>query len=144
MIVDTKNSPEAEDANPLDENLLAETLAVLNRYGHDTTDVRWVGTAEGSHAIDWQAFTQIADVDYYCGYPLAHIDPALVVVGDGWWLERAVYDGLEWWAYKRLPQQVTDASPLASVAATSNGTRSRRTGAVTNAGVTPIAKRTIL
>lgn len=27
----------------------------------------------------------------------------LLVVGDGWWLERHEYDGSEWWEHKALP-----------------------------------------
>lgn len=28
-----------------------------------------------------------------------------MLVGDGWWIERAEYDGSEWWEFKTIPTE---------------------------------------
>lgn len=39
------------------------------------------------------------------GYGWPEIPKDLVVVGDNWWLERAEYDGSEWWEFKTIPKE---------------------------------------
>jgi len=86
-------------------NLLKETIETLELYDKSPKDVRWVGTEDGKYAISWEEFEKIAkDVEYYSGYGLQEIPDNLVVVGDDWWLERAEYDGSEWWEFKTMPK----------------------------------------
>jgi len=86
-------------------NLLKETIKALELDGKTQKDVRWVGSKDGKYAIGWEEFEKIAkDVEYYCGYGAPEIAEDLVVVGDGWWLERAEYDGSEWWEFKTIPK----------------------------------------
>lgn len=84
-------------------NLLAETIDALLEYDKAASDVRWVGSNDGSMVITWEEFVAIADVEYDSGYGSPEIAQDLVVVGDDWWLERHEYDGSEWWGFKRLP-----------------------------------------
>lgn len=84
-------------------NLLAETRKKLADDEKFTSDVRWVGTTDWS--CSWQRFEELADFSYYAGHGGLEIKRDLVVVGDGWWLERREYDGSEWWEFKTPPKQ---------------------------------------
>lgn len=85
-------------------NLLTETLAALTENGKAPDDVRWVGT--DTHWTTWAGFAAIAENFLYDdGWGAACVNPALVVVGDGWWMERSEYDGNERWDFKSLPQR---------------------------------------
>ena len=42
----------------------------------------------------------------------------LVVVGEGWWLERCDYEGAEWWEFKTLPIKSENISPFKTVLGT--------------------------
>lgn len=84
-------------------NLLYETKAVLGRYGKLPEDVKWVGRPSTNAVCSWGEFATQADIDYDNGYGGQEIPSDLVVVGSDWWLERAEYDGAEWWEYKKFP-----------------------------------------
>lgn len=86
-------------------NLLKETIDCLTDNGHSIEDVIWVGSCDGNFAISWDDFTQIADIDYDSSFGHPEIATDLVVVGEGWWLEREEYDGSEWWEFKTHPKQ---------------------------------------
>lgn len=84
------------------KNLLEETLKVLRDRGKDVGDVEFV-TLKDSYT-DFPAFIGLAGtINYDNGYGGAEIPMYLKIVGDGWWLERAEYDGSEWWEYKEIP-----------------------------------------
>ena len=85
-------------------NLLNETLNILKENGKTTADVRWVGRASISAKCGWDDFSKQADFEYNDGYGWQEIPADLVVVGDNWWLERAEYDGSEWWEFKTIPK----------------------------------------
>lgn len=90
--------------------LLPETIEALDAEGKTPADVRWVGSADGAYSVSWDDFAAVAaDVEYRNLSGHAEVATDLVVVGDGWWLERAEYDGDEWWAYKACPTQQPDA-----------------------------------
>ena len=48
---------------------------------------------------------KLADVEYDDGFGGQTVAKDLLVVGDGWWLERNEYDGSEWWEFRRPPQK---------------------------------------
>lgn len=79
--------------------LLTETLNVLAENGKTFTDVLWIGCKE--FQISKENFIQCADVEYDYGYGSVIVAADLQVVGADWWLERASYDGAEWWEYKQ-------------------------------------------
>lgn len=84
-------------------NLLQETLNDLKENGKNSADVRWVGRASINAKCGWDEFVKQANFEYDNGYGSAEIPGDLIVAGDDWWLERAEYDGSEWWKFKTLP-----------------------------------------
>lgn len=82
-------------------NLLSETLEKLKENGKSMDDVLWIGSSDG--IIHKHVFLELANVNYDNGYGGQEIARDLVLVGDGWWLERGEYDGSEWWEFKSLP-----------------------------------------
>ena len=86
-------------------NLLNETLDILKENGKTPADVRWVGRSSISAKCSWEDFSKQADFEYNNGYGWAEIPADLVAVGDNWWLERAEFDGSEWWEFKTIPKE---------------------------------------
>ena len=64
-------------------------------------DIKWVGTRD--FYIDVQNFFECSNVTYDDGYGGVEVAEDLIVVGDDWYLERASYDGAEWWEFKKIP-----------------------------------------
>ena len=95
-------------------NLRDETVALLDKRGKTTGDVRWVGNHDGTLALSWVEFAALANRTYDSGFGGHEVALALVVVGDDWWLERWEYDGSEGWTYQTLPQRQPDAQPFKS------------------------------
>jgi hypothetical protein len=85
-------------------DLLKETIESLTASGKTPAEVKWVGSKDGAIAGSWADFAAIASVDYDNGYGGQEVAKDLVVVGADWWLERAEYDGSEWWKFKSIPQ----------------------------------------
>lgn len=54
--------------------------------------------------FSWLKFAKLADNMYDSGYGIAEVKRDIRIMGDKWWLERAEYDGSEWWEYKEYPQ----------------------------------------
>lgn len=86
-------------------NLLNETLNILKENGETPADVRWVGRESANAKCSWDDFSKQADFEYNNGYGWQEIPADLVAVGDNWWLERAEYDGSEWWEFKTIPKE---------------------------------------
>lgn len=88
-------------------NLLTETIEELNRYGMSENDVVWVGFRDIA-TMPWEDFKTIASkFNYNSSYGIEEVRTDLVIVGENWWLERATYDGSEWWEFKTLPTMPT-------------------------------------
>lgn len=87
-------------------NLLQETLSVLEENGKTIEDVLWVGNKYNK--TSWSNFESVANITYDNGYGGNEIASDLLIVGDGWWLERGEYDGSEWWEFKKLPKCESD------------------------------------
>ena len=87
-----------------DTNLFEETVLALQYHDKTLEDVLWVG-GNDYEVVNWQ---EAMKVDYDRGFGGQKIATDLVVVGDGWWLERAEYDGSEWWAFKTMPARPTE------------------------------------
>lgn len=79
-----------------------ETIEFLCDFEKKPCDVLWVGSDDGHFAITWAAFEVLADREYY---PI-WVAYDLVVVGEGWWIERRCEGDDEWWEYKELPKRV--------------------------------------
>lgn len=85
------------------KNLWEETIEVLKDYS-----IKWeeviAAILEGECVIPKGNFEEVARKTYYDnGYGAAEIPSNLKIVGWNWWLERAEYDGMEWWELKTMP-----------------------------------------
>lgn len=87
--------------NRKNTNLLTETLDALGAYDKSIDDVVWIGCP--SFQISKDDFITLANKMYDSGYGWPEVAHDLIVAGYGWWLERAEYDGSEWWEYKTQP-----------------------------------------
>lgn len=84
------------------KNLKHETLKALAQNGKPVEDILWIGTDKAVIPIDM--FWKLADQNYDDGFGIAWVNMKLKVVGKDWWLERAEYDGSEWWEFKEYPK----------------------------------------
>ena len=84
-------------------NLLHETIDALKENGKTEKDIKWIGSNEVE--IPQEMFLKMADVVYDAGYGGQEVASDLMIVGDDWWLERAEYDGSEWWEFKTMPNK---------------------------------------
>lgn len=91
-------------------NLKEETLGVLGTYNKSVDDVRWIGTKDGVMPID--DFLKEADLEYDRDYGHNEVRDDLKIVGDDWWMERYIYDGLEKWVFKTFPEKPVNTSPV--------------------------------
>ena len=87
-------------------NLFEETDEVLEEYGYDWPDVKWIGS-EGIKFPTVNDFIRIAKAtEYDNGYGAQEIPFDLVIMlKNGTWFERAEYDGSEWWTYIVRPSE---------------------------------------
>ena len=84
-------------------NLLHETIGALKENGKTEKDIKWIGSNEVE--IPQEMFFKMADTVYDAGYGGHEVASDLMIVGDDWWLERAEYDGSEWWEFKTMPNK---------------------------------------
>lgn len=96
-------------------NLLRETIEILESAGKSAEDVLWVDSKDGSHAITWDEFAAIADIEYNNGFGGQEIVNDLVVALRSSWLERGEYDGSEWWDYCSKPERSRSAKTFSIV-----------------------------
>lgn len=84
-------------------NLWEETINKLENYSIKWEDVTAV-ILEGDCVITKENFEEVARrTNYDNGFGLAEIPSNLKILGWNWWLERAEYDGSEWWELKTMP-----------------------------------------
>ena len=83
---------------------MRETKEALRELGKTPSDVIRVGRINTNAVCSWGEFEKQAEnIEYDNSYGIPEVPEDLVVVGVDWWLERAEYDGSEWWEYKTLP-----------------------------------------
>lgn len=86
----------------MNTNLLDETVEFLEKYGKTLDDVLYIQGDD--FEITRKNFETVArDTNYDSGYGDQHVPKDLVLVGEGWWIERYEYDGAEWWDFKSIP-----------------------------------------
>ena len=92
-------------------NLFKETENILNRNGKTFDDV--VSIQGNDFAITVDNFIKVAkETNYDSGYGSQEVATDIKIIGDGWWLERAEYDGSEWWEFKKLPKIITETKSV--------------------------------
>lgn len=82
-------------------NLLKETIGVLTEYDLTLDDVISIQGDDFSMSIE--TFKRLADTFYNNGFGSPKVAQDLTIIGDGWWLDRAEYDGSEWWEFNQIP-----------------------------------------
>ena len=85
-------------------NLLQETEECLRSYGKTFDDVLFV-MGNGLEICKRDFMRIAAGFNYDGGYGHQYVPEDLMIVGDGWWLERGEYDGSEWWVYQTQPMR---------------------------------------
>ena len=96
-------------------NLLEETVKVLSDNGKSLSDI--VAVQGNDFGISIDEFIQLAsETNYRSGYGIQEVATDLVIIGKNWWLERAEYDGAEWWEFKQLPQIKSNIKSVSQLA----------------------------
>ena len=95
-------------------NLLKETIDKLSWYGKTLDDVTHIFLAN-QYQITKENFMKEANKEYDNGYGGNEVKLNLVLLGDGFWLERYEYDGAEEWVYRtpyKIPTKFGDANAI--------------------------------
>lgn len=93
-------------------NLLEETLNVMKSCHKDWVDIDFIAFKDNM-TISVADFKKHANAEYDSGFGGAEVSENLVIVfKDGSWLERAEYDGSEWWEYKKTPEKPLEEGHL--------------------------------
>ena len=85
-------------------NLWEETIKTLENYSLTWDDVEAIILDYRNVTISKENFEEVArKTNYDEGYGRVEIRFDLKIIGWNWWLERAEYDGSEWWELKTKP-----------------------------------------
>lgn len=83
-------------------NLWEETIEFLKENDKTFEDVLFIQGDDFN--VTKENFESVAKkTDYDSGFGAQHVATDLMLVGDDWWIERAEYDGSEWWEFKSIP-----------------------------------------
>lgn len=83
-------------------NLWEETIEFLKKNDKTFEDVLYIQGED--FKVTKGNFEIVAKkTNYDAGFGAQRVATDLVLVGDDWWIERAEYDGSEWWEYKSIP-----------------------------------------
>ena len=83
-------------------NFYEETIDFLKDKGKNMDDVVWIGG--DNFEMPKGNFIELARKQIYdSGYGGQEMPTDIKIVGKDFWLERAEYDGSEWWEYKEFP-----------------------------------------
>ena len=83
-------------------NLWEETIEALETHGKTWKEVYFICGRD----FCISNFEEIAKAtNYDSGYGRQEVALDLTIVGKDWWLERAEYDGAEWWVFRTIPDK---------------------------------------
>lgn len=92
-------------------NLWEETIEFLKENSKTFEDVLYI--QGGDFKVTKENFEIVAKkTDYDDSFGAQHVATDLVLVGDGWWIERCEYDGSEWWEFKTIPTEKDKVVPI--------------------------------
>ena len=83
------------------KNLLHETEEILRAAGKTLDDL--IVAVGNDFQFPISDFIKLADTEYDDGYGAPEVATDLILLGRGFWLERAEYDGSEWWEFMSYP-----------------------------------------
>ena len=82
-------------------NLWKETLEILEKHKKTYDDV--ICICSDDYRISKDNYKEIAEqTNYYDGYGAQEVVSDLRLYGDNWYIERAEYDGSEWFEYRTI------------------------------------------
>ena len=87
-------------------NLKEETLNKIKDIGKTIEDIEYGTIVDDTkiYTIDSVSDLDKLDFRYYAGYGTQEVS-GNIVFKDGTWLDRAEYDGSEWWEYYKKPER---------------------------------------
>ena len=91
-------------------NLLKELKDVLEEHGKTLDDIKWVGSED--YKVDVNKFLELADVEYDEAYGASEVAENLIIVGNGWHLDREEYHSSEWFEFHTLLSEPTEYMDL--------------------------------
>lgn len=94
-------------------NLKKEVLCILEQNGKTIDDIIWIGCEQ--FRMDVKTFWNLADTEYDDGYGAPEVATDLLIVGKDFWLERADYDGSEWFEFKVMPKMPGRIEPITAL-----------------------------
>ena len=87
-------------------NLLEETRNSIEAFKHSVDDIIFIGSDCGEYECDWEAFKLLANYEYDDDFGVTKVLTDLTIIfKDGSRLERAEYDGSEWWRILPIMQR---------------------------------------
>ena len=96
-------------------NLWEETIEFLKENDKTFEDVLFIQGED--FKVTKENFEIVAKkTNYDAGFGAQHVATDLVLVGDDWWIERAEYDGSEWWEYKSIPTEIDKVEHISYLA----------------------------
>jgi hypothetical protein len=97
-------------------NLLEETKNAIGNSNHTIQDINFIGSIDPGYACSWDEFQVLADREYDSGYGSQQVASDLIIMfTDGTYLERAEYDGSEWWEYREKLNIPTNVKPITTL-----------------------------
>lgn len=92
--------------------LLETTLRELRKNNKKPEDILYIQTSE--FKISWENFKRVADFELSSEYYAPIVTMDLVIVGDGWWLERECDDEwiIDYWVYREFPKELTTTKEI--------------------------------
>ena len=92
-------------------NLWEETIEFLKENDKTFEDVLFIQGED--FKVAKENFEIVAKkTNYNDSFGAQHVATDLVLVGDGWWIERFEYDGSEWWEFKTIPTEKSEVVPI--------------------------------
>lgn len=96
-------------------NLLQETEDDLATHGLSLSNIKWVGTERYTIPVD--TFINIAgETEYDNGFGAQEVATDLIIVGDGWYMDRYEYDGSESWFFHTVPPKPDEEKNITRLA----------------------------
>lgn len=95
-------------------NAWQEIQEELSSRGLPSSAIHWIGTQDGSRVLTVDRWREVLSSLTYALRPFTDnsLLHTLVVVGDGWWLERGAIYGMEGWLFRKQPKLQATVDPL--------------------------------
>lgn len=99
-------------------NLYDEIVEDLGYHDKTIKDIKWISTLinEEIVKIDIDNFLEVAKgYTYDRGWGGVEVPLDLTIVGEGWWMERHEYDGMEGFSFKTRPEEPKETIKITKI-----------------------------